>query len=205
EIAQAFEGVNRSNDLTDASVALRSALEGIRFVARDMAVNPSPALVKAFDQHHTEAVQSLEFIQKTGDPDDIRTIPHILRTIAGVKDNFAALAKGLEEVGHNDKQGINRKLREAAMAVERCIKDLGWLEQTDAQKLLLSLLGMKRFETEYKARRENSARKDFFVEFDNFNKAFDAVIGAEVMKAELRDVVKAYATTFREYVARMND
>src|SRR5947209_3612593 len=104
EVGQAFDAVNRSNDLTDASAALRSGLESIRFVAKEMAFNPSPPLVKSFNDHHAVAVKSLELIQKTGDPEDTRTIPHILRTVAGLKDNFATLAKGLEEVGFNERQ-----------------------------------------------------------------------------------------------------
>lgn len=205
EVGQAFEAVNRSNDLTDASSALRSGLESIRFVAKEMAFNPSPSLVKSFNNHHSVAVTSLELIQKLGDPEDTRTIPHILRTIAGLKDNFATLAKGLEQVGYNDRQGLNKGLHDAANAVERTIKDLSWLAQTDAQQLSLSLLAMRRYETEYKARRENAARKEFFAELDKFSKTFDAVIGAEIMKAELRDAVKGYGTAFREYVTRMND
>ena len=57
---------------------------------------------------------------------------------------------------------------------------------------------MRRSEVEYKLRRENAPRKEFFAEFDNFNKLFDGVIGADIMKAELRDVAKVYANVFRE-------
>ena len=48
-------------------------------------------------------------------------------------------------------------------------------------------------------------RKEFFAEFDNFNKLFDGVIGADVMKTELRDAAKTYANVFRESVSMMND
>jgi len=205
DVSRAFDAVSRSNTLTDSSRDLRAALTGVRFVAKEMAVNPSQALVKAFNEHHAAALESLQRIQKNGDPDDTRTIPHILRTVGGLKENFANLVKSQEQVGLTASQGINGKIAKAATKVDQTIKDLSWLTESDAHKLSFLLLAMRRSETEYKIRRENSARKEFFVEFDNFNKTFDAVIGADVMKAELREAVKAYAAVFREYVAQMND
>ncbi len=205
QIDQAFEGVRRAGVLTDASRDLKGALDGIRHAAREMSVRPGVAFVKAFGDTHAAALRNLERIQKFGDPDDTRTIPHIMRTVGGLKENFENLTKAQEKVGFNDNQGINGKLREAALKVEQTIKDLSWLSQTDAQQLSLSLLAMRRSEVEYKLRRENAPRKEFFAEFDNFNKLFDSVIGADIMKAELRDVAKVYANVFRESVSMMND
>ena len=205
DVSRAFDAVTRSNTLTDSSRDLRAALNGVRFVAKEMAVNPASQLVKAFNDHHKVALESLERIQKNGDPDDTRTIPHILRTVGGLKENFANLVKSQEQVGLTASQGISAKIGKAAAHVDQTIKDLSWLQESDAHKLSFLLLAMRRAETEYKIRRENTARKEFFVEFDNFNKTFDAVIGADVMKAELRDAVKAYAGVFREYVSQMND
>jgi methyl-accepting chemotaxis protein len=205
QVDQAFEGVRRAGVLTDASRDLKGALDSIRYAAREMSVRPGAAFVKAFGDSHAAALRSLERIQKFGDPDDTRTIPHIMRTVGGLRENFDNLTKAQEKVGFNDNQGINGKLREAALKVEQTIKDLSWLSQTDAQQLSLSLLAMRRSEVEYKLRRENAPRKEFFAEFDNFNKLFDGVIGAEVMKAELRDAAKTYANVFRESVSMMND
>jgi methyl-accepting chemotaxis protein len=181
QVDQAFEGVRRAGVLTDASRDLKSALDGIRHAAKEMAARPGPAFVKAFNDNHAAALRSLERIQKYGDPDDTRTIPHIMRTVSGLKENFESLTKAEEKVGFSDTQGINGKLREAALKVEQTIKDLSWLAETDAQKLSLSLLAMRRSEVEYKLRRENAPRKEFFAEFDNFNKLFDGVIGADIM------------------------
>jgi len=204
-IDKAFDGVTRSGGLTDASRELRRSLEAIRFIAKEMAVHPNPALVKSFDGSLGSAVKTLEQIQKDGDPEDTRTIPHILRTVSGLKENFTNLTKAQELVGFSDKQGITGQMNETADKVSQVIKDLSWLGESDAQKLYLSLLAMRRFEVEYKARRENAARKEFFAELDNFNALFDKMIGADVMKTELRDAVKAYAAAFREFVSQMNN
>jgi methyl-accepting chemotaxis protein len=203
EVGQAFDAVNRSNDLTDASAALRSGLESIRFVAKEMAFNPSAPLVKSFNDHHAVAVKSLELIQRTGDPEDTRTIPHILRTVAGLKENFATLTKGLEEVGFSERQGLQKKLHEAVAGLDKTIKDAASLPE--AHQLTVSLLAMRRAEAEYKAKRENAARKEFFAEVDTFNKTAEQISGADAVKAQLRDTAKTYSAAFREFVTRMND
>ncbi|MFL6930887.1 MAG: methyl-accepting chemotaxis protein [Xanthobacteraceae bacterium] len=204
-IGQAFDDVGRSNDLTDASRDLRGKLEAIRFVAKEMAVHPGPALVKSFGDHLGIAVKSLEEIQKNGDPEDTRTIPHILRTVSGLKENFASLAEAQELVGYTEKQGLNGQLNQAAAKVEQTIKASSWLPLVDAQKLSMSVLSMRRFEAQYKLRRENAARKDFFAEVDNFNKALDELLNPETSKIDLRNSIKAYAAMFREYVSQMNN
>ena len=146
QVDQAFDGVRRAGVLTDASRDLKGALDSIRHAAREMSVRPGSTFVKAFGDSHAAALRSLERIQKFGDPDDTRTIPHIMRTVGGLRENFDNLTKAQEKVGFNDNQGINGKLREAALKVEQTIKDLSWLSQTDAQQLSLSLLAMRRSE-----------------------------------------------------------
>src|SRR5215467_758380 len=49
EVSRAFEAVSRSSALTDASGDLKAALDGIRFAAKETAVNPGPGAVKTFD------------------------------------------------------------------------------------------------------------------------------------------------------------
>jgi len=205
EVGQAFDGVRRSGALIDASRDLKSALDGIGFTAREMSVRPTSALTKAFANHQANAKRSLEEIQKNGDPEDTRTIPHILRTVGGLKENFASLVQGQERVGFSEKQGINGELLAAANKIEQTIKDSSWLPQGDVQDLSLSLLTMRRFEAEYKLRRDNAVRKQFLAELDHFNKIFDSATGAESVKAKLREVATAYAEVFRQAVSLMND
>ena len=204
-VGSAFDAVSRSGILTSASRDFRSALESIRSAAKEMVARPSQGVVKSFHDNHAVAVKSLERIQKNGDPEDTRLVPHIQRTVIGLKENFASLIQAQEQVGITEQQGINKKLREAADKVEQTIKDLSWLPESDAQKLSLVLLKMRRYDVEYKARRENNARKEFIAEADGFNKILGAVIAADIMKAELKDVAKAYSDVFREYVTQINN
>jgi methyl-accepting chemotaxis protein len=204
-IGQAFEAVGRSNDLSDASRDIRSNLEAIRYVAKEMAIHPGPALVRSFNEHLQVTIRSLEAVQKNGDPEDTRTIPHILRTVSGLKENFANLAQAQELVGFTEKQGLNGELSQTATKLDQTIKESSWLPLVDAQKLSLAVSAMRRFEAEYKLRRENAARKDFFAEGDNFAKALDELLNPETSKVDLRNGLKAYVAKFREYVSQMNN
>jgi len=205
QVGQAFDGVARSNGLTDASRDLKNALDLLRFVAREMAVHPDQSLVKEFAENIRVSVRSLELIQKDGEAEDTRTIPHMLRTVNGLKENFDQLVKAQEAVGLTEQQGINGELHKAAAAAESNIREATSLALTDAQKLLISVLWMRRFEAVYKIRRDNSARKDFFAEADKFNNLLDDVLNPESVKGGIRNAVKAYAGVFRKYVAQMND
>jgi methyl-accepting chemotaxis protein len=205
QVGQAFDAVARSNGLTDSSRDLKNALDLVRFAAREMAAHPDSAMVKEFDDSIATAVKSLEQIQRDGDPEDTRTIPHMLQTVGGLKGNFADLVKAQELVGLTDQKGLNGQLQEAAGKAEKTIRDASSLALTDAQKLLLSVASMRRSEAIYKIRRDNSARKDFFAEVDNFNKLLDEVLNPESVKADMRTAVKAYAGVFRQYVGQMNN
>jgi methyl-accepting chemotaxis protein len=205
EVGSAFEAVTRSSILTNASRDFRAALESIRASAKEMVARPSQSVVKAFHDSHATAVESLERIQKNGDPDDTRLVPHIQRTVMGLKENFASLIAAQELVGISEQQGTNKKLHDAADKIEQTIKDLSWLTESDAHKLSLALLRMRRYEVEYKARRENNARKEFLAEGDGFNKILDSVVAADVMKSDLQGVAKAYSDVFREYVSQINN
>ena len=114
EVGSAFEAVTRSGILTNSSRDFRAALESIRHAAKEMVARPSQSVVKTFHDNHAVAVKSLDRIQKNGDPDDTRLVPHIQRTGTGLKENFASLIQAQEQVGVTEQQGINKKLRDAA-------------------------------------------------------------------------------------------
>src|SRR5262245_4681042 len=75
EVSRAFEAVSRSGALTDSSGDLKAALDGIRFAARETAVNPGASVVKVFDNNLAAATKSLETILQNGDAEDTRTVP----------------------------------------------------------------------------------------------------------------------------------
>ena len=64
-----------------------------------------------------------------------------------------------------------QRMRMAATAVERIInEDMSWLTKTDAQRLLVSLLIMRRYESDYRLTRTSFAQAEFFDELKTFNR-----------------------------------
>jgi len=70
----------------------------------------------------------------------------------------------------------------------------------DANKLLVSLLTMRRFEAEYRLTRARALRTLFFEEIAHFNALFDSVDGAPEMRQHLIDQIGAYSEAFGQWV-----
>ncbi|MCZ7659946.1 MAG: methyl-accepting chemotaxis protein [Xanthobacteraceae bacterium] len=205
QVDVAFESARRSGALMDASREFKGALGAIRAAAKDMATQPGPAAAKSFNDSLQVALGSLDQIERSADADGARLIPHLRGTIASLKQNFDDLVKSQEEMGLSEKEGLLGRLRDTAAAVESTIQDLSWIPEKESQKLLLSLLAMRRYEAEYKHRHDNAVRKEFLGEMDSFKKLFDEVIAADIMKASLYDSVKLYADAFNAYVSKTGD
>ena len=92
-------------------------------------------------------------------------------------------------------------MRQTATGIERLInEDMAWLTKTDSQKLLVSLLIMRRYESDYRLTRTSIAKGEFFDEVKAFNNTLKAIIAAEIMKENLNREVKTYADTFAEWI-----
>ncbi len=96
-------------------------------------------------------------------------------------------------------------MRISATTVERIInEEMSWLTKTDAQRLLVSLLVMRRYESDYRLTRTRLAHAEFFDELKAFNETLASIIAAEIMKQGLGQQVKAYADTFAEWIESTN-
>jgi methyl-accepting chemotaxis protein len=92
-------------------------------------------------------------------------------------------------------------MHKAGTAVERLInEDMSWLRESDVQKLLISLLTMRRYEVEFRLHHDQLVQQAFLDEVQNFKKMFDGMIGAPVMKEQLAEQVKTYAETFAKWI-----
>src|SRR5262245_12143722 len=205
DVEAAFEAAKRATALAEAAREYKVGVTTIRSSAREYATRPSPELIKAFNEGHTLALKNLDTIQKSIDPDQARLIVPLRRMMTDIKDSFADLVKAQKTMGIEQKDGIQARMHKAADAVEQTIKDLSWIQEADATRLVGSLVQMRRHEGAYIAQGDSTSRTAFRTETDNFKKIFDAVVGAEVMKAQLRDAVAKYADTFREWVSEQGN
>src|ERR1043166_2465811 len=205
EVAQAFDTVKNLSDLTDASRDFKGALTLMRTSANEFVARPNQDQIKAFRDAHGLAVKSLDAIEASVSDEERKGIEELRKKLAGMKSNFAGLNTEQENLGFTESDGIRHRMIEAAAAVERIInEDMSWLSAEDSGKLLLSLLKMRHFEAEYRLSQSQTNRQFFVTEFNNFNKIFDGVIAAAIMKEQLSQQVKVYADTFEEWIASTN-
>ena len=205
DIEAAFDAAKRATALAEAAREYRVGVTQIRSSAREYASRPSPELIKAFNEGHALALKNLDSIQKSIDPDQARLIVPLRRMMTDIKDSFNDLQKAQQVMGIEQKTGIQARMHKAADEVEATIKDLSWVQEADAIRLVGSLVQMRRHEGAYIVHGDSASRTAFRTETDNFKKIFDAVVGAEVMKTQLREAVAKYADTFREWVSEQGN
>jgi methyl-accepting chemotaxis protein len=202
EVARAFATVREADALSEASREFKSALELMRVAAWDFALRPSNDLIKTFQDAHALAHRSLETTERSVAPGNREAMGGVLpRRVNALMANFINLITEQEKVGFTEADGMRRRMRDVAAEVERLInQDMSWLQPADSQRLLNSLLIMRRHEAEFRLNRVHLVQQQFFEEFKTFNKTFDAVVGAAVLKEQLAQLVKTYADTFGEWI-----
>ena len=201
EVGRTFERVKRAAAVADASQDFNSALGTMRVHARDFAARPSQSLIKAFEAAHDLAIVSLSALEKGIDAQNRKNLHPLHERLIELTANFNDLTEKQEILGFTDAAGMRRQMADAAAGVERVIQeDMSWLSDTDAHKLLVTLLTMRRFESEYRVTGTLMVQTAFFDEFKEFNNLLDSIIAAAVMKEQLSQQVKHYADTFAEWI-----
>jgi methyl-accepting chemotaxis protein len=201
EVEHAFSSATRATELAETSQNLKSSLGSMRILVRDFATHPSTELMTTFDEVYQSALNSMTGIETHVDDRARKQVERLRQRIAAVKARYDHLVQEQTTLGFSEDDGVRRRMRESATAVERIInQDMEWLTPADAQKLLVSLLILRRYESDYRLVRTSIAKVGFLGELDTFNSTLGAIIAAEVMKEELDRQVKTYADTFAEWM-----
>ncbi len=201
EVQYAFDSVKRAAAISESSQEFKAALTGMRMQAKDFSVRPSPGKIADFNDSQAQAASNLRAIKSAVGASEQPYIEALVMQVAGVSANFQTLVKEQEVLGFTDDEGLRRRIHAAAVAVERAIReDLSWLSAPDAGKLSISINIMRRAESEFKLSNMLLFKQTFANEFAKFNQLLTAVVAAEIMKDELRTLVKSYADAFNAWV-----
>jgi methyl-accepting chemotaxis protein len=205
QVARAFSSVQHATTVAETSQELKNSLGTMRILVRDFASQPAPALIEAFEDIHKTSLQNLIRIGANADASVRQEIEGLRQRITALRDRFNHLVGEQKALGFTDDDGIRRRMRTTAAAVERIINEnMEWVTKADANKLLVSLLIMRRYESDYRLTRTSIAHVEFFDEYKAFHAALSGIVAAEVMKDDLSRQVKAYADTFAEWVESTN-
>ncbi len=205
EVQDAFDSVKRAGAIAEASQDLKNALNGMRILVRDYAMQPRDDLVGSFESTFKSSFSNLGRIEKDSSAEMRPDVSGMRQNLTAAKDRFAHLVAEQKKLGYSDSEGLRQRMRLAGFAVERIINDdMGWLTKADAQALLVSLLVMRRSESDFRLSRTSLAQTEFAGGFAAFGQTLKEIIAAEVMKDDLDRQVKHYADTFAEWVQSTN-
>jgi methyl-accepting chemotaxis protein len=200
-VENAVLSVKQATRLAEASEGFKAGLAAMRIGLRDFVTEPGQAAIAAFEAGGLQASQNLDIIAVGLSADERPTLTALNRSLAAVRESFLSVEKQQRALGFNEKDGIRGRLNEAGAAIESNIaRDLTWVADDDAHKLMISLLTMRRLEAEYRLTRLPADRWRFLDEVDHFKALFDSVDGAPEMREQLTNQVQAYADTFEAWV-----
>ena len=193
--------VKQATALADAAEGFKAGLAAMRIGLRDFIARPAHESIAAFDAGIQQASQSLKIFEAALSEDQRPTLAALDRSIAAAQESFLAVKKQQQALGFSEADGIRGRLDQAGAAIETNItKDLTWVADEDAARLMISLLTMRRYEAEYRLTRAPAIRRQFLDEIAHFNALFDSVDGAPEMREQLISQVKAYADAFGQWV-----
>jgi methyl-accepting chemotaxis protein len=200
EVDDAFESAQRAAVLADASREFKVALTTMRMSAKEFATQPTYDLVNLFGGSHDLALQSLDTIEATTDPQQRADIGILRVKVETLKGSFSSLIHEQEELGFAESEGLHERLSRAGTAVERIInEDLSEVADAESKKLMISLLAMRRYEVQYRQNRTEFVRQRFSDEFANFNRIFESVGWAPARHERLNQQIQNYADAFTQW------
>jgi len=199
EVESAVRTADRASDLAEVSREFRGALVQMRVRTRDFALHPSQDAIDGFKTNHDTAVRTFGIIEAAVDQTTRRNLAPLKGQIEEIATQFDDLSRQQKILGFTDSEGIRDSMIKAAASVERIIhNDMSWVSEGDAHKLLISLLTMRRYDSEYRLTRSTLMQTVFVDEFKKFQKILDDVRGADALKEQLAQQIKAYSDTFAE-------
>src|SRR5581483_8601408 len=173
----------------------------MRITLKDFTATPSEELVTAFGQARQLAHVSLDTIEASLDVSQREAIGALRQSVRGLQSNFDQLVKEQHTLGFSENDGVRGRLKKASDRIERAInEDLGWVAESDANKLTMSLMLMRQEEAEYRVNPEELTHQLFTRAYRKFTSDFANIDGTPEMKDALEHEVNDYAAAFEQWI-----
>jgi methyl-accepting chemotaxis protein len=205
EVQGAFDTVRQASLLSDASREFKDAAETMRSTAHDFAMRPGKELVSKFEAAQQLGLTKLEIVAGLHGV-TYEELASITKAVNALQSHFTQLAREQERVGIGEIQGLQNDLQTTAQAIEQIVSDIAGANEVNAKRLMISLLLMRRHESDYLVRQDGlSLTRGFFGELATFQAVVaDLNVDAPVKEA-LRQSIQTYADAFRNWVAAINN
>jgi hypothetical protein len=201
DVGRTFDTFTRSAALADASRDFKSAVASMRIVVKDFNVKPGNSLVAGFEYAYAVALRNLDTIEASVDKGHAESIAGMSWDLNALREAFNNLVREQNTLGFDESSGLRCQLQVAGNAVERIINDnMSGLPETDANKLMVTLLYMRHHEADFRVTESDVARQQFQQAYKTFTDIIRPFNATPEMKASLEQVVKTYAETFGKWV-----
>ncbi len=201
DVAESFDMVRQSGELSDASHTFKAALSAMRSGASEFASRPSQVLTDEFVAAHRLALQSLDAIATILGPGSGAEIVMARRKVEELRERFTTLDEEQRRLGFTDSEGFRAKLLSGGAALERILNDdQPWMVPADKKTLTVALLGMRRYETEYRLERTSLPQVLFKQQHEAFLRDFANITAPDVLKEDVKERVDAYAQAFADWI-----
>jgi len=200
EVEKAFASSRRADVLADASSEFKSAIMVMFISALKFAANPSQTEVTAFKEAYQQGVNKIAVIEQGFEYVAADRIQSLQTHVGSIGQHFDELVVAQKRLGFAVTDGLRGRTRDASNAVQRLINDgLGTLPEVSGRELRSALIGMRRFEAEYRLSQDEFLRQGFLAEYGRATETITALPGAVTFSTELLAQVKAYADAFIEW------
>src|SRR5690348_1509452 len=150
DVERAFTTANRAYELAEVSREFRTALISLRVRTRDFVGRPSDDLMHSFEVAHETAVRTLGTIENAVDKPTRQKLAPLKTQLEEIAVQFDNLARNQKILGFTEESGTRAQMTKSAAAVERFLhEDMSWMSEADARNLMIPLLTMRRYESEY--------------------------------------------------------
>ncbi len=200
EVTNAFNNVETASVLSDDSREFKIALATMQLIASDFVTHPSAELVKKFEASQSLAVTKFEKIASTAGAVKNDTVIQLRQKLGELKLQFGYLADEQAELGFTDEDGTRKRLEDAAAEIEQAIHaGMTWMSESEREKLLLSLLTMRRYDAQYRLTQSREIWDLFYKEFREFEARLRELPAEASQKQQLARRVQDYASTLAQW------
>jgi methyl-accepting chemotaxis protein len=203
-VAAAFDSVEKSSDLANASREFNSALSAMRIAVKDYVDGKDRALKQGFYDQLGIATENIATIEKRAHERDKVAIAKLRGSLVTLRSNFEYLSKAKSELGFTEQEGIRGRFVSAAAKVEELVKgDMAKWSETDAKRLLASLAQLRRYEAEFLLTLDLSATYQIYGELASFSAYLEKAAFTDVLRKDINTAIEEYREAFGEWISQM--
>jgi methyl-accepting chemotaxis protein len=203
-VGAAFDTVQNSSDLANASREFNSALAQMRVSVKDYVEGKDSTLKQAFYDQLGIALENLTTIEKHAERRDAKAIANLRGSLVSLRSNFEFLTKAKNELGFAEDQGIRARFAAAAAKVEQLVtSDTAKMTEIDSLRLIASLSQLRRYEMEFILSTDLSATYKIYGELAMFTGHLAKAALPAALKEQIGTALEKYRDDFSDWISQM--